>query len=126
MMRERLAGRAAQRGRRERRPRWARISLAAVSAVAGPILAPEPARAGQSTWNAATGDWSVPGNWTPSGVPTAGANVLLTNGTNVAAIVTADVAGIQVGALTIDGTNHGQATLSLGIASGSVTTSRDL
>ena len=66
-----------QRGRARRR--WAAMALA-VAAI--PIVQPGSALGSQSTWNGSTGDWSVPGNWTPAGVPTAGADVLLTNDIN--------------------------------------------
>src|SRR5437016_5844544 len=94
-------------------------AIAAGAATAIPFIFPESTHASQSIWNGSTGNWSDPANWMPAGVPPAGADVLLINGLNPTARVTADISGIRLNSLIVDGTNGGQTTLSLSPASGS-------
>ena len=66
-------------------------------------------------WNVVNGNWSVPGNWSPSGLPASGeaTNIVFTNG--VARTVTYDVAAPSLGLLTIDLTGAGATTNTLSI-----------
>ena len=50
-------------------PRLPRATLGALVTMAVLTLGAQNAHAQSSSWNGGTGDWSVPGNWTPTGVP---------------------------------------------------------
>ena len=70
------------------------VALACSSAVV--------ARAQTSNWNVGNGNWSVPGNWSPSGVPGAGDTVNIVDSDGVSRTITYDF--IHIGpALTLGG-----------------------
>src|SRR5215469_2504438 len=67
-------------------------------------------------WNISTsGNWSVPGNWNPSGVPAAGDSPDIFNNLSTSLTVTYDYTGpaITLNFVTIDDTGTGTNTLSM-------------
>jgi T5SS/PEP-CTERM-associated repeat protein len=80
------------------------------------LLLSSSALANAQTWNAATGDWFVPGNWTPTGVPTSSTNAQINNG----GTAQVSIAGAQCVALSVGYTMAGSLTIQNG---GTVTSS---
>ena len=72
-----------------------------------------PGHAATSTWNTFGGNWSVAGNWTPSGAPLSG-TVLITNTDAINRVITFDeTSAVSLTALTIDNTAGGTDSLSM-------------
>ena len=83
-----------------------RIAVALVSAVL--IFLGGSARAATTRlWNVFDGNWSVAGNWSPSGVPAAGDTVNIFDTDGVSRTITYDYTGaaVTLGSLAIDLTN---------------------
>jgi hypothetical protein len=79
-----------------------RLALAIVVALAcSPATV---ARAQASTWNVGSGNWNTPGNWSPSGVPGAGATIDFINFDGVPRTITYDYTGpaVTLGNIYID------------------------
>ena len=79
-----------------------RIAVVLFSAVL--IFWDASAQAATRTWNALDGNWSVAGNWSPSGVPDAGDTVNIIDSDGVSRTITYDYTGtaVTLGSLTID------------------------
>ena len=83
-------------------PRLPRATLGAMVTMAVLTVGAQNAHA-QSNWNGGTGDWSVPGNWTPPGVPnSASDNVTITGTSSLASSVTLDNFSPTIQNLTLD------------------------
>src|SRR5690606_17927612 len=77
-----------------------------------------PAQAVDRTWQGATGDWMVDGNWNPSGVPGIGDRAIIQNG-NAGLAVAAQITNLSITGGTLSGagtlTVTGASTLSGGV-----------
>jgi hypothetical protein len=89
----------------------ARLSLLAIFSLLLPAIG---ARA-TSTWNVGSGNWSVAGNWSPSGVPGASAVVDITNSDAINRTITYDYTGaaVTLNLLTVDNSGGGTDTFSM-------------
>ncbi|MGO8899804.1 MAG: PEP-CTERM sorting domain-containing protein [Isosphaeraceae bacterium] len=84
--------------------RLPRVSLGALVTMAVLTVGAQNTHA-QSNWNGGTGDWNVPGNWTPTGVPnSASTDVFITSGTpsSVALDTTLDILSPTIRNLSLD------------------------
>jgi T5SS/PEP-CTERM-associated repeat protein len=108
-------------GARRRRQRSGAILRAAIhasmSATIGTALICDSPACAASTWNAGSSNWNNPANWTPSGVPGAGAVVDITHTDGVSRVISYDYTGsaVTLASLTIDltGNNSNADTLAI-------------
>src|SRR6267378_1532828 len=84
--------------------------LKIVAAFAAALFSVQTTRAAATAWNnAAGGNWSVPGNWSPSGVPGTTSDVIFGN-TGAGAPNTNDISSETINSLTYDWNNGSQQT----------------
>ncbi len=93
----------AQDGLRNHVSRISGLALWKSCLVGGLLVLGSPSPALAQEWNAVTGDWNTPGNWTPSGPPNASSPALINNG----------------GEATLSGSSGASSSLSLGSSLGS-------
>ncbi len=87
-----------------------------------------PATAATLTWNNATADWNIAGNWTPAGPPAAG-DVAVVNGGNAQLNAPATILGFNQGGGVLSGTGNltitGSSTWTMGTQTGAAVTQYD-
>ena len=76
------------------------------------LMSSPPARA-NVTWNVASGDWSVPTNWSGGAIPTSSVNANVYNGGTVNITTTGDVCST----FTLGGTGGGTVQINAGVLS---------
>ena len=85
------------------------LRLTAVLAMAVAFGLAQPAGAAPTWNNAAGGNWSVPGNWSPAAIPGTTSDVIFGN-TGAGAFNTNDISGETIDSLTYDWNNQSQQT----------------